>query len=93
MEEESCALPEMHANLCLRNAIIDSKEDRNILMCNTESDQCTVTSHSWHADAPSSRNVVCNKYLDTNNSIKCQIVSAHTLIEGHELKPNLIRIY
>ena len=38
MEEESCILPEMHASLCIRNMMIDSKEDMNIWMCDTALD-------------------------------------------------------
>ena len=43
--------------------------------------------------APSSRYAACNNYLDSNNTTKCQLASACTVIEGENLKPMFLRVH
>ena len=82
MEAESYILSKTWDSLCFRNMGVDSMEERNVLTCDAEDDQCTVTRNDWHVDSPSSRCVACYDYLDKNNTNECQLVSACTMIEG-----------
>ena len=78
---------------CLRNVDIEAIEDRDMLICDTAADRCTVTRSAWHADSSTDRCVAHNNYLNQKLVIKCQLVSACAVIEGPNLKPTLLRVH
>ena len=93
MEEESYILPKMWDSLYFRKMGVDSMDEMGVLMCDAESNQCTITIHAQHEDSPSSRHKAYNDHLDKNNATNCQLVRACTVIEGENLKPMLLRVH
>ena len=46
MEEESYILPKMWDSLYFRKMGVDSMDEMGVLMCDAESNQCTITIHA-----------------------------------------------
>ena len=68
MESESYVFPEMWDLLSFRNMGMDMKEERDIIICDTTTDQCTTIRYDWNIDALSSSNVTRNNYLHTHST-------------------------